>query len=108
MSTTQATEDEAGTRTTATVAPSPRAKEYTDEERRAAARVLGSISTPKKRAHIERIRQNAAEVGKLGGRPLKALSEIPCNCGAGDALDGHRWNCPRGQAIKRRQKAGTL
>lgn len=96
--------EETGTK----AAPSPRAKDSTEEERREAARLLGSIITPKKRAHIEKLRQNAAENGKLGGRPLMPLSEIPCNCEAGDSLEGHRWNCPRGQAIKRRQKAGTL
>jgi hypothetical protein len=73
-----------------------------------AGRLLGSITTPKKR---EASRQNilaAKARGKVGGRPTKPLTEIPCRCEAGEALEGHRWDCPRGQAIKRRRKAGTL
>lgn len=61
-----------------------------------AAVALGRIRTPKKAAA-------ARENGKEGGRPLKALATIPCNCGAGDSLD-HKSTCPRGRTIRRRRK----
>jgi hypothetical protein len=66
---------------------------------------MGSARTPAKREAAQR---NARINGLKGGRPTKPLEDILCNCDAGDALEGHRWNCPRGQAIKRRKKAGTL
>jgi hypothetical protein len=70
------------------------------EARREAARLMGSVRTPAKG-------KNSAINGLKGGRPRKPLSAIECRCGAGESLEGHRWNCPRGQAIKRRnQKAG--
>lgn len=75
-----------------------------DEARREAARIMGSARTPKK---LEAARRNAPINGKKGGRPRKLLSEIPCSCPAGDALEGHRWNCLRGQAIKRRTSSTT-
>jgi hypothetical protein len=62
---------------------------------------IGSIRTEKKA-------RASAENGKQGGRPQKDLSEIPCTCGRGDALEGHPTTCPRGLAIRRRRKAGTL
>jgi hypothetical protein len=70
-----------------------------------AGRALGRISTPKK---AEAARRNGLLANGAGGRPQKPLAEIPCTCAAAEALDGHRWNCPRGQAVKRRRKAGTL
>jgi hypothetical protein len=83
------------------------AKDATEEQRREAARLMGSARTPEK---IQKALQNLAArpADKLGGRKPKALAEIPCTCEAGDSREGHRWNCPRGQAIKRRQKAGEL
>ena len=72
------------------------------EEIRRALGVIGRIRTPKKAAAS---RTN----GRLyGGRPQKPLAEIPCTCGRGEAMDGHPTTCPRGRAIRRRQKAGKL
>ena len=88
-----------------TPAPSPAAKQASPEARREAARLMGSARTEAKR---EAAKRNGPINGLKGGRPLKRLEEIECRCEAGDALDGHRWDCPRGQAIKRRQKAGSL
>lgn len=89
----------------AAAASSPASKSVSDEARREAARLMGRARTP---AKIEKARINAPINGLKGGRPTKPLSEIPCKCGAGDALDGHTWDCLRGQAIKRRKKTGTL
>lgn len=71
----------------------------------AAGRALGSIKTPKK---AEASRRNGLMANGAGGRPLKPLAEIPCSCGAGEELEGHKTYCLRGQAIRRRQKAGRL
>jgi len=60
-----------------------------------AAAALGRIKTEKKA-------KQARENGKLGGRPLKRLEDIPCNCG-GQGLE-HRSACPRGRIIRQRQK----
>lgn len=73
--------------------------EIPDDVRKALG-YIGSIKTAKKSAA-------SAENGKLGGRPQKPLSEIPCTCGAGESLQ-HGSLCPRGRAIRRRQKAGEL
>ena len=74
----------------------------TPEEIRRALSYIGSIKTPKKAAASRRNGQ------LYGGRPVKPLSEIACTCGRGDTLEGHPTTCPRGRAIRRRQKAGTL
>jgi flavorubredoxin len=58
--------------------------------------ILRSIRTPKKAAA-------SRENGKRGGRPVKPLSEIACNCGA-ERDDQHRASCLRGQAYRRRQQ----
>ena len=86
-------------------AASPANKQASPEARKEAARLMGSARTP---AKTEAAKRNSPINGLKGGRPQKPLAEIPCRCEAGEALDGHRWNCPRGQAIKRRQKAGRL
>lgn len=70
-------------------------------EVRQALGYIGSIKTPKKSAA-------SAANGVKGGRPQKPLAEIPCTCGRGETLEGHPTSCPRGLAIRRRQKAGTL
>ena len=83
-------------------------KAVTDEERSAAARAMGSARTPAKAAAA---RANGFKPGnkltKNGGRKPLPLHAIACSCPAGEALEGHRWDCPRGQAIKRRQGEGV-
>ncbi len=84
---------------------SPATKEATEEARREAARLMGSIKTEKK---AQASRANGFKPGNPGspGRARKALSEFPCSCEEPDSLTGHKWDCMRGQAIKRRQKQG--
>ena len=81
------------------------AKGISEEERRAAAAAMGSARTPAKTAAA---RRNGFKPGhSFGkGRSPVPLLEIDCSCEAGEALDAHHWRCPRGQAIKRRQKEG--
>lgn len=68
---------------------------------------MGSVRTERKiNAALGNLAKRTDE--QLGGRPTKPLSQIECRCEAGDALDGHKWDCPRGQAIKRRKKQGKL
>jgi len=76
-------------------------QEPTPEEIARVLSHLGKRRSPKKAA-------TSATNGRLGGRPQKPLAEIACTCGRGDALDGHPTTCPRGRAIRRRQKAGGL
>jgi hypothetical protein len=65
-----------------------------------AGRLGGSVRSERK---AEAARQNA----KLSeGRPRKPLSDIACNCGAGDTVTGHKAVCLRGRAIKRREQKG--
>jgi hypothetical protein len=64
-----------------------------------AARALGRIRTEKKAAAA---RENGR---RYGGRPLKPLAQIPCDCGAGEAPE-HKSTCPRGRTIRRRRKLG--
>ena len=82
-------------------------KEAPEEARKEAARLMGSIKTEKKAAAA---RANGFKPGHAGhhggGRKVKALTELVCSCGAGDTTEGHKWDCPRGQAIKRRIKEG--
>lgn len=75
----------------------------TDDARRKAAALLGSIKTEAKAASS---RENGKKAPPGPGRNPVPLAEIRCTCDAGEALGGHRWNCPRGQAIKRRQAQG--
>ena len=86
---------------------SPRlaAKVVGDEERRAAAALMGSARTEAKRAAaVENLARRAPD--QLGGRAPVPLFEIRCTCGSGDVVDGHHWKCPRAHAVKRRQAAG--
>jgi hypothetical protein len=69
-----------------------------DSARREAARMMGRARTDRK---AEAVRKN----GRLGGRPLKRLGEIPCTCGADTGTD-HRSTCKRGRAITRRLQKG--
>jgi len=78
-------------------------KDSTPEERSEAARAMGRARTERKRAAAQRV---APINGLKGGRPKKKLADVECRCDAGLSLEGHRWNCPRGIWIKRRQKAG--
>jgi hypothetical protein len=59
------------------------------EEQSQAAKLLGSIKTEKKAA-------SSAQNGKLGGRPLTPLEEIPCTCGT--TGDDHKFLCKYRQA----------
>jgi len=94
------TKQQGGTQGVATAA---RLRGTDPETASAAGRALGSIKTPKK---AEASRRNGLMANGAGGRPLKSLGEIACTCGAGDALEGHKTYCLRGQAIRRRHKAG--
>lgn len=82
-------------------------KEAPEDVRKEAARLMGSIKTEKKAAAA---RANGFKPGhpghQGGGRKVKPLTELVCSCDAGEATEGHRWDCPRGQAIKRRIKEG--
>jgi hypothetical protein len=62
-------------------------------ERSEAARLLGSARTEQKATA-------ARENGRLGGRPLKPLSDFVCNCGQPEGH--HKSYCLRGQAERRR------
>jgi hypothetical protein len=62
-----------------------------------AARIMGSVRTEKKAG-------SSRENGKLGGRPLKRLEDIPCNCGS-EGLE-HKSTCPRGRTIRQRRRKG--
>lgn len=77
-------------------------------------RLPGEVRTEKKTLAA---RLNGAKNTTPGpGRGPVSLSEIECSvkagksagssCPGGDALTGHHWSCPRGQAIIRRQKEG--
>jgi len=71
--------------------------EITPELRREFAQSLGSIRTEKKAA-------SSRENGKQGGRPLKRLLDIVCNCDGEDLK--HLSTCPRGRTIRQRKKKG--
>ena len=66
-----------------------------------AARALRAIPSEKRAQASRENGRNAAAKGVLGGRPVKPLSEIECNCGAAD-VHLHKPACLRGQAVKRR------
>jgi hypothetical protein len=82
-----------------------RAADISEDEKKAAASVMGSIRTEKKASSS---RGNLAKrpPEKMGGLTPKPLLSLACSCGVGDTLEGHKWSCPRGQAIKRRIKEG--
>lgn len=82
-----------------------RAADVSAEEKKAAAALMGSIRTPKK-ANSSRGNLAKRPPEKLGGLKPTPLSVLSCTCAAGEALEGHKWSCPRGQAIKRRIKEG--
>ena len=68
--------------------------------------MLGSIKTPKKTESSRRNVKIALQHARNQGRKPWPLSRYECTCGKGEALEGHAWDCPRGQAIKRRLKKG--
>jgi hypothetical protein len=65
-----------------------------------AARLLGSIKTPKKTASSRR--------NVVKANPLKLLAEIPCNCAGGEskARKDHKGTCPKYRAIRYREMRG--
>jgi len=78
------------------------------DARREAARLLGSARTPAKAEAAKRNANGPGRKANPGGRPMQPLSALTCTCGRGEALEGHPTTCPRGRAIRRRQKAGNL
>lgn len=64
-------------------------------ERQKAAQLMGQSKSKKK---MDAIAENA----KIGGRPIKALNDIVCDCGATD--ENHTARCQRGRAIAYRKK----
>jgi hypothetical protein len=75
----------------------------TGKQKLAAAVALGSIRTEAKALAS---RENGKKAAPGPGLSPKPLLSISCTCVAGKALEGHKWDCPRGQAIKRRLKEG--
>jgi hypothetical protein len=73
----------------------------TPDEIRRVYSMMGRRSSPAKKAAV-------AQNGQKGGRPQTPLSEIPCTCGAGDSIEGHKTTCPRGLAIYRRKRPSTI
>ena len=82
---------------------SPHAGNLTAAEKRSAAAALGSIRSEKKAASSAK---NGALAPPGPGRAPAALFSLACSCGAGDTTEGHKTSCPRGQAVKRREKEG--
>ena len=80
-----------------------RREELTREQRAAAARLLGSITTERKAAAA---RENGRLAPPGPGRTPMHLFDIPCRCGVGEVVEGHRAACPRGAAVKRRTAQG--
>lgn len=90
-------------------------KDASEDARKEAARLMGSVKTEKK---AEASRRNGFKPGhpghKNGGRRMTPLGEIPCSCEGGDTTElwsvetgtGHKWSCKRAQAIKRRAAEG--
>lgn len=75
----------------------------TGEKKLAAAVALGSRKSDRKAAAS---RENGKRASPGPGSPPKQLLEIRCTCAAGELLENHRWDCPRGQVLKRRIKEG--
>jgi len=77
-----------------------------DEGRSEAARKMGRARTAKKiEVALQNLEKARANLKNPGRKPWP-LSRFACTCGAGESLEGHAATCPRGKAIKRRQKAG--
>lgn len=77
------------------------------EKAREAARMLGSIRTPRK---IEQAKKNLERIENRGKPPQKDPLTLPCTCGAGSeavaTFDGatHKTTCPRGRLLYQRAK----
>lgn len=84
-------------------------KDMTEEQKRQAAALLGSIKTEKKAAASARNGFKPGNThGKNGGRKPAPIGSIPCNCSGGDSTEAsaHTWRCARGQALRRREAQG--
>jgi hypothetical protein len=78
----------------------------TDEEIiKKAAALIGARKSERKSAAA---RANGFEPGHpyggRGGEKPKPLFDSPCNCGAGDVIEGHKSKCPRYHLIFKRRK----
>jgi hypothetical protein len=61
---------------------------------------MGQARTERK---LEAVRANLLKIRRKRGPKPKPLSELKCNCDGGDTLN-HKSYCPRGRAIRQRQK----
>lgn len=65
-----------------------------------AARLMGKVRSERK---TNAARANATVKGDKRGPKPKPLNQLKCNCDGGDTLN-HKSYCPRGRAIRQRQK----
>lgn len=70
-----------------------------------AASILGKVMTEKKRTalikNVAHARQVAIAEGTIG-RPHKKFYDVPCNCGRGESIEGHKGPyCPKYNWLRR-------
>lgn len=63
------------------------------------AQALGAIKTARKAS-------SSAENGKLGGRPLIPIEQIPCTCAT--TTETHKWTCKRRRLQYERDKRAAI
>jgi len=80
--------------------------EYIEDPKTGKKKLMAAVAlgSRKSEAKAAASRENGRKSSPGPGVPPKPLSGIRCSCTAGEALEGHKWDCPRGQAIKRRIK----